>query len=154
MIEATTTLLHDVTREVLEDAAFLMTEPASDEVTWSDRLTRASVAFRGPMSGKLSLVAGEELLVAVAADMLGVTPDDADAHSHAEAALAELANIVAGSLMAKLFGTTMIVQLGVPELSRETAELAAAAAREGAVRIDMEQRPLLVALEVEREVFS
>jgi hypothetical protein len=154
VIEATTTILHDVTREALEDTALLVTEAAPSHVAWPHRLTRASIEFRGPLWGKLSLVAGEELLVSVAADMLGVTPDDEEALSHAGAVLAELANEVASSLMAKLFGTAIVYRLGAPQLSPETAEVVSTAAQSGVVRVDMEARPLLVELEMRGQVFS
>lgn len=144
MIELTTELLHRVASQVLEDAAFLLTEIGDAEPPPSE-VRNATVAFSGPQRGLVRLSASEDLLRQLTADMLGVEPDDQNAAEQSGSALAELTNILAGALVAELFGTATFCKLGVPELSKPSKS-SLDRAHCAITRVDMEGRTLAVEL--------
>lgn len=141
MIESTSELLHRVASQVLEDAAFLLTEAGEGE-TLNGRVQNATVAFSGPQQGLVRISASEELLRQLTADMLGVEPDDESAAEQTSSALAELTNILAGALVAELFGTSTLCRLGVPVLASPSFERAHCSI----TRVDMEGRTVAVEL--------
>jgi CheY-specific phosphatase CheX len=114
MSPLTEDLLTQVVVQVLEECAFLSTEPSPATVVWAEDAACITVDFSGPQRGRVELHADEELAMTIAADMLGVDASDPDAGRLAEGALAELANIVTGALVARLFGTDCLVELGIP----------------------------------------
>jgi CheY-specific phosphatase CheX len=142
MIELTSELLHRIASQVLENAAFLLTEDG-EGASLSTRVKNASVSFAGPQRGVVRLSASEELLLQLTADMLGIEPDDHSAAEQSGSALAELTNILAGALVAELFGTKTLCQLGVPELSPQRVLEPAHCA---ITRVDMEGRAIGVEL--------
>jgi CheY-specific phosphatase CheX len=115
-------LLQRVVMQVLEECAFLCTEPSAGSRSWSGPVTRVTLEFSGPRAGRVELHAGQALALAVAADMLGVDADDADAERLADGALAEVTNVITGSLVASLFGTDCLVELGIPVVDHRLPE--------------------------------
>jgi hypothetical protein len=101
----------------LEDAAFLLTEVADDSPL-PGQYRNATAAFAGPQRSVVRLSASDDLLQQLTADMLGIEADHETALEQSGSALAELTNILAGALVAELFGTATLCRLGVPELSR------------------------------------
>jgi CheY-specific phosphatase CheX len=99
------------------DTAFLLTEPADEHNAWSDDWLCAVIPFDGEVAGRLVLAAPTSLAVQVAADMLCLDPGDAEAMAHAGSAVAELANVLAGALVAELFGSSGKWQLGLPRIT-------------------------------------
>ncbi|HWA74144.1 MAG TPA: chemotaxis protein CheX [Polyangiaceae bacterium] len=144
MIESTKDLLHRVASQVLEDAAFLLTE-VGDGTPLPGQRRNATVAFAGPQRGAVRLSTSDELLRQLTADMLGVEADDENAREQSGSALAELTNILAGALVAELFGTATLCQLGVPELSG-APDSTSNEAHCAITRVDMEGRPIAVEL--------
>ncbi|MEI9937592.1 MAG: chemotaxis protein CheX [Pseudomonadota bacterium] len=107
-------LLQEVVMHVLEDCAFMCTQLGPESQVFPEQITRATLAFKGPRSGKLELFAARELAMSIAADMLGIDAADPDATSFADGALGEISNIITGALVARLFGTECLVELGIP----------------------------------------
>jgi len=119
MTPLTPELLQQVASQVLEECAFLCTESSSEPAAWPEQVARASLEFCGPRAGRLELYATRELAMAVAADMLGIEPDDPEAAHLADGALAELTNVIGGLLVAKLFGTDHLCELGIPMVEHD-----------------------------------
>ena len=71
-----------------------------------------SVAFRGPLSGRLILSASSKILPGLAANMLGTdNPDEATQRD----ALGELANVICGNLLPQVAGADVVFSLSAPQ---------------------------------------
>lgn len=114
MMSPSRELVQQVVAQVLEECAFLCTTHSAAPVSWPAQIARATLQFAGPRAGRIEISAGHELTMAIAADMLGVDLEDPDVGELADGALAELTNVVAGALVANLFGTECLCELGIP----------------------------------------
>src|ERR1041384_4812123 len=99
------------------DTAFLLTEPSDEHSVWKDDWVCAVIPFDAEVPGRLCISAPAPLAVQVAADMLCVDPADAEALAQAPSAVAELAHVLAGLLVAELFGSSGKCQLGLPRIT-------------------------------------
>jgi hypothetical protein len=114
--DQTLEILQSVVRSALEDCAFLLTAPALQPVTTERSDWRhALIEFDGPSCGYLRLSAPADVVAVIASDMLGTEPRFQDDDGRGDAALRELANVVAGLLTAELFGIECPCDLGIPE---------------------------------------
>jgi CheY-specific phosphatase CheX len=106
---------------VLADCAFLLTEPAEASHAPNTDAVVAVVDVYGEPARSLTLSLPRSLAVVVAADMLGIGPDDPESEAQAESAVAELANVLVGSLVER-FCEGEACDIGLPSLlSREPA---------------------------------
>ncbi len=111
------TTLREVSQNVLADCAFLLTQPSNEPATWpAAPVLHAAIDFEGCSTGTLSITTTVELAETVACDMLGLEAGDPEAAAQAESALGELVNVVAGALVARLFGTASDYRLGLPKV--------------------------------------
>jgi chemotaxis protein CheY-P-specific phosphatase CheC len=107
-------------RRILEDAAFVFTEEASDptqESAWPPTVSQAYLPFTGPISGRFMLAAMPRLGETLAAEMLGAEPGSSESAEQAEDALREILNMTAGATLEDLFGDELW-ELSVPEVKR------------------------------------
>ena len=119
----------ETTARVLEEAAFVFTEPADDGAFPAGDVIRTELEFHGPEpdggSGRLVFAAGSAFGVDLAANLLGIEPDDPDAVDKCPDGLKELLNMIGGVLMSVWYGSDAICRLGIPEaetVSREEHE--------------------------------
>lgn len=110
-------VLHTVVRQILEDATFVFAEPAEELPEWIDDVLEAEVTFAGPSSGRLLIAMSPDLAVNLAANLLGIDSDDPDAVKRGHGAGGEIANMICGALMEKLFGAEAICRLGIPQVA-------------------------------------
>ncbi len=108
----------EVAGRVLEEAAFIFTEPMEEEEEWDDDVLMSVISFSGPKKGRIALASSFQFGTELAANLLGVEPDDEQAAEKAGGALSEILNMLAGSLVAEVFGTGVVVNLGIPETKR------------------------------------
>ena len=109
-------VLGDVSSKVLEDAAFLFTEPAEGSQTWDGDVVEVQLKLSGDRNGTLMMAAPKSLGLELAANLLGVEPgEETDIERPAEAALSEMLNMIAGALAAGWFGEKAVCRIGVPE---------------------------------------
>jgi CheY-specific phosphatase CheX len=143
----TTNVLRDVAREVLADFAFLLTEPAQAPLAWpaAELVRHAEIDFEGPFCGTLAITATSELAEAIACDMLGLEAGDPEAVAQSASALGELANVVAGAVIARLFGTSSNYKLGLPQVAHGHPRVDVRP-REVLALEDMEGRPIEIQL--------
>jgi chemotaxis protein CheY-P-specific phosphatase CheC len=107
-------------RRILEDAAFVFTEEASDptpESAWSQTVSQACLPFKGPVSGRFMLAASPRLGETLAAEMLGTDPGSPESAEQAEDALREILNMTAGATLEGVFPDELW-ELSVPEIKR------------------------------------
>jgi hypothetical protein len=116
MLNMTHEQLGATTSQVFADTAFLLTEPTAQWELFLPDAVHASIGFESDGHGRLVLSLPSELARQLAADMLGVEPEDEAAEASAVNAVAEVANVLAGVLMVELFGADGEWQLGLPKI--------------------------------------
>lgn len=109
-------VLVEVAASVLEDVAFVFVERSPAPPPWSGDVLVAKLAYSGPEDGVLAVTASPALAARFAANMLGVEPDDPEATAGTRDAVGEMVNVIVGSMVARVFGTAELCQLGVPRV--------------------------------------
>ncbi len=109
--------LLEVFSSVLEESAFMFTEPGDEssleEVT--DHYVMVTIGFSGPTSGKIILAVPEEIVPQITANMLGMDEDDPLVLENPHDGLKELINVVCGNLATQIMGAEVVVNLEIPE---------------------------------------
>jgi len=126
----TAELLAESLGEMLEEAAFLFTEPQAEPPPFRGKALEARIGYQGPHSGELRLVADAALAATLAANLLGEDEGDAT-RDKAGDAIGELLNMFVGIWVVRLFGEQNRCKLGVPKV-RELGAAEAAAPPKGA----------------------
>ncbi len=140
-------ILYDVAADVLEQFAFMFLAPVESGLAplRGRMFLHAGIKFSGPFSGWLSLSAAPSFCSLLAANVLGMEPDELTPE-HAEDALKELVNVICGELLVALAGKAAIFDLSVPELKRiSTADCQAAAALPESLAVMVDEEPLIIA---------
>jgi CheY-specific phosphatase CheX len=88
--------------EALETTAFMLPLPPEEPLPAPAKGILVQIDFNGPVHGTIQLYAGSELAGMVAANVMGLEPDDQDAQTKSTDAVKELVNIIAGILLTKL----------------------------------------------------
>jgi CheY-specific phosphatase CheX len=114
--EETLEALMEVTAQMLEDAAFIFSEPMEGCGPFEGEAMEAKIGFEGPRKGMIVLIFDKSLASVFAANFLGVEPDDLEAMGKGRDAAGEMLNIIAGALMERIFGDEIVVNLGIPEV--------------------------------------
>ena len=109
-------LLVDVTSRVLMEAAFIMAEPVSDPPPMEGELLEARIGFSGPCKGVTVIVVNDRMATTLAANFLGLEPDDELAIAKRGDAIGELLNIIGGYLLGEVCEPTVPGLLGLPEV--------------------------------------
>jgi hypothetical protein len=109
--------LEAVAVRILEDAAFLFTEDATDAqarfgTDWIP--TGAQLRWVGPSRGAMRLWADPSLLPVLAANMLGIDETDPAASDKGSDALREILNMVVGNCLTEAWGPGPIFKLDIP----------------------------------------
>ena len=110
--------LRETIAEVLETFAFLFADPGEDVVLPEKpgAFRYASVNFSGASGqGFVFICADFDICAELAANVLGVEPGEVDEKCSSDA-LGELVNIVAGSVLARLFGVEEVCDLTAPDV--------------------------------------
>lgn len=112
-------MVTEVFCDVVESLAFMFGEAADeDELPASAAgYILATMSFSGPMTGRIELAVPREMRVEIAANVLGVDPDDEQAVSGADDALKELLNVTCGQVLTRLAGEEPVFDLSVPVVS-------------------------------------
>ncbi len=102
MLEVTNDMLIESLSEALETTAFMMPLPPEEELPAPSQGVLVRIKFNGPVSGTVELWAGSEFAQMMAANMMGLEPDDEETQSKSTDAVKELVNIIGGVLLTKL----------------------------------------------------
>jgi CheY-specific phosphatase CheX len=100
MTALTTESLAQTACEVLEETAFIFASPSNDTPPSDNPLVVAQLTVTGEVRGSLILAVPPSVGAEIAANLLGVEPDDPLADSKAADAVGEILNIMAGALAA------------------------------------------------------
>lgn len=109
-------LLVRVTARVLEESAFLFVDVADDPPPFEGELLEAQLDFSGSQSGTLMLSATSDFGQHLAANLLGIEPDELASQAHGSDALSEMLNILSGAVLEAFLGSTDICQCSVPRI--------------------------------------
>jgi len=106
---------------VLADLAFMFTDevgeppPQDDADPTGPVLLETTISYHGPTSGTLTLRCPHEFAVLLAANLLGVDPEDEDSSRKARDAVGEFMNIVCGQFITAVHGTEQVFDLTLPQ---------------------------------------
>lgn len=109
-------LLVSVASQVVEEAAFVFSDPVDQPPPFDGTVVMAMMNFEGPESGRLVLAASYEFATELAANLLGVDPGDPELEDKAAGAIGEMLNMISGVMTAKAFGEEVLVKFSVPAL--------------------------------------
>ena len=117
-------VLGRVVIEILEEAAFLFTEPMDEDATQapSPELIVARIGYRGPSRGEMLFSTPTNVAVELAANLLGLEPDDPEVEGKGDEAVGEMLNIIGGALLKEWFGSSADFEMGIPKVERMTGE--------------------------------
>lgn len=144
-------ILSRVVPHILEGAAFVFTDDLPPEQRpptseWSAQGVR--LTFEGPISGDLRLWAEKSFMIVLAANMLGIEPDDENAEAKAEDALKETLNMIVGTFLTDAYGNEPVFHLGIPE-SIDATLLSESVADPLNVWLNAEDHPVLFSLHLQ-----
>ena len=148
-------ILLRVFSDVAESLAFMFAETpeeAEECVVTDDCFARARMEFHGPFSGSLLMAVPESMCPEIAANVLGLEPDDDLVTHQPYDALKELLNVTCGNVLTALAGETPVFDLTVPEVTRLDAPAWEALKGEaGVVCCVVDDNPALLQLETDRQ---
>jgi len=109
-------MLARVFSQVAENLAFMFVEPQEDEPLPAPAgpCVAAEMTFTGQFPGTLTLAVPMALCPVIAANVLGVEPDDELAMAQPYDALNELLNVTCGNLLTALAGEEPVFDLTIP----------------------------------------
>lgn len=142
-----TGVLEDVVPSVLENVAFMFSEPADPDEGLPDaeEYLEAAMEFDGPAKGRIGVVVAAAWCDQLAEGILGEEPQEENVSAMRRDALCELLNIICGQFVTALWGTDHIVNLSIPTVS-EVSQAAwdKYSTRPGALRLVVEDLPMIV----------
>lgn len=144
-------VLSETFLRVVEQAAFMFAEPADTAIPPAPEGPCVSVnmEFSGNFKGSLGMAASSRFCIEMAANVLGMEPDDPKSEAHGIDMLKELLNVVCGNILTEIAGSEAIFTLSIPKAS----PIDPAAWREmlgrGPMRFIIDEHPVLVDLCVE-----
>ncbi|MBN1675497.1 MAG: chemotaxis protein CheX [Kiritimatiellae bacterium] len=144
-------IVRDAVATALERFSFMFSEEPEDEQVdpGAGDLLRTTIVFTGPPTGKLGLAAPVRWCQELAANILGLSPEETKRDS-AEDAFRELANVACGELLERLGGEEDLFDIAVPEMVVLTrSEWDELAAQRATVKLAVDDTPLLAWAEIQ-----
>lgn len=140
--------------DVLEQFAFMFADPPeSESPALGEDLIVASMTFRGPFQGALTLAAPRSMGPVLAANVLGLDPDDELVSRAPFDALKELLNVTCGNVLTAIAGEEPVFDLTVPEIEeRPAGDWGSLHAADNTIYYLVDDFPVLLHLETTQEV--
>lgn len=152
MQSSTQTKLSGTFLEVVEQLTFMFGEevPKSElEVDGMDFML-ASMDFSGDMNGTLSVAVPDEVTMEIAANVLGLEPEDVQAEDMRRDALAEMLNVVCGHVIMAMVGTDANFKLDSPVTgSIDTDKVNSLMLDEQVIGLTLDDSPVFLGLSLE-----
>ena len=113
-------IIQNVFCDVFEQLAFMFGEPVeNDELAENNtRHLQAYMTFSGDRTGEIIMTVPDKMCPEIAANVLGVEPDDEQVMDLAGDALKEILNITCGQLLTAVAGERPVFDLSVPEVRK------------------------------------
>jgi len=138
--------VESLTLGALERIAFVLADSVREAEATFDRHTRIEYAGNGE-SSQIQLSATDGFLIEFVSSLLGLEPESIEPAVQGQQALNELANIIAGEVIAKLGGGEIQFDLGLPS----TIESAIADAWEADLRCRFKVEDGCLEVAIQRE---
>lgn len=137
------TMMETIAR-VFETQAFMFLEPAEREDLEAREgpFLKSRLCFQGPSIGTVTLMMPLSDTPELAANLLGLEPDDPEAAESASDALGEILNVICGQLVTDCYGTTDVYRLSVPDVD-SVADWTVPLGRSDALPCSVDGIPLL-----------
>ncbi len=142
--QANETLVLSVT-EAFETMAFMMAMPPMDELAAPDDSILVTMSFRGPVSGTVELCAPSAMAQLIAANIMGLEPDDETLAEKGIDAIKEMLNTTCGLLLPRLAESPAdVFQVTIPaaEACPDSSQWQAFIARPDTAILDVDGSPL------------
>jgi chemotaxis protein CheY-P-specific phosphatase CheC len=140
--------------EMLEKCAFIFAETAAkDEIDdVAGEYVCVAMSFSGAWRGTMQLALPRPLCAVIAANMLGLEPDDEEAAQAQDDAVKELLNVTCGNVLTTLAGTEAVFSLSAPKTQvLPAAEWKALLQSPESVGFTVEEQPALLRLTIDDE---
>lgn len=112
----------DGAREVFETMMFMTLEISNELYEGIDGpAILGSITFRGSIEGMLTVCCGQECARQIAINMLGMEPGEDLSDDEVQDAMGEVANMVMGSLKARILDEVGDLQVSIPTVVRGAA---------------------------------
>lgn len=141
--------LRDGFCEAVETLAFMFAEPANkdDLHAQGSEFIEVKMGFAGGMQGAMALVVPAEMPVRIAANVLGMEPDDEFVVERGIDAVKEVLNVTCGRFLTLYAGEKPVFDLSVPETATWSAQQwQAMLAEPGTLAFLVDDMPVLLAL--------
>ena len=110
-------LLLESVKEVFETMIFMDVDRCSDaENDIEGDVLLGSITFMGDLEGCLAICCGDDCAKTISANMLGLGPDDEVGEDDISDAIGEVANMVMGSLKARLLKQIGNLEVSIPSV--------------------------------------
>ena len=116
MQDQKTATLATIFSEVLANLAFMFTDEDLADPPACDEWLETTIAYSGPVTGALKLRCSRDFSTRLAANLLGLDPDDPDTEQSASDAVKEFMNIVCGQFITAAYGTEEVFNLTIPKI--------------------------------------
>ncbi len=147
-------ILRRVFSEIAENMAFMFVEEPDDETPAepeNDDLVLAHMVFSGPFSGRLVIAVPAALCPEIAANVLGLDPDDELVKAKPYDALKELLNVTCGNVLPAIAGEDPVFDLTPPEIKKlDRAAWRVLRDMPGTQQHLVEDEPVLLQMSVEK----
>jgi len=100
--------------EVLGNLAFMVSDDEPAYLPPGAVWLRCEVSYRGAVGGTLTCWGTRDFAIQLAANLLGIEPDEGDARASAEDALREFMNVLCGQLVTAWYGSQAVANLSIP----------------------------------------
>ncbi len=101
--------------EVLANLAFMFTEDDRPDADPAAAWLETKIGYSGSECGNLRFRCPAEFCTRLAANLLGVDPDDGDAERQSRDAVKEFMNVVCGHFVTSMYGTEEVFDLSIPQ---------------------------------------
>jgi len=114
MTQTKTATLREILSDTLASLAFMFVDDEPISPSPGETWFEATIRYKGPRSGRLRLFCPRSFTTTLAANLLGVNPEDRQANSKAVDAVKELMNILCGQLVTQVYGYDVLFNLSIP----------------------------------------
>jgi hypothetical protein len=114
MPQTNTATLREIFSDTLANLAFMFVDDEQVDPDPHEDWFQTTIRYKGPGSGQLGLICPRSFTTALAANLLGVNPEDRQANSKAIDAVKELMNILCGQLVTQVYGSDVLFNLSIP----------------------------------------
>ena len=114
MTQTKTATLREIFSDTLANLAFMFVDDEPTSPGPNEDWFQITIRYKGPRSGRLGLICPRSFTTALAANLLGVNPEDRQANTKAIDAVKELMNILCGQLVTQVYGSDVLFNLSIP----------------------------------------